>query len=158
MPTLCPSSPSLEHCSASETRAICWKWSWPDAKGKRRERKNLNWIMVRIQLFGCWKPLRRYKMRSKKPRHSSIWCTLTLTIDHNHLHTQTLSHVFTCYELECTVVSRWISSDSFLDAVGCHVKQIQVIFHTKTFLEAIFETDITCNPIYTKYHLWCISF
>lgn len=114
--------------------------------------------MVRIQLFGCWKPLRRYKMRNKKPRHSSIWCTVTLTIDHNHLHTQTLSHVFTCYELECTVVSRWISSDSFLDAVGCQVKQIHVIFHTKTFLEAIFETDITCNPIYTKTSLMMYFF
>lgn len=45
-----------------------------------------------------------------------------------HAHPQTLSHLFTCYELECTVVSR-ISTEGFLDFVGCQVKQIQVILH-----------------------------
>lgn len=72
----------------------------------------------------------------------------------SYAHAQTFSHVFTCYELESTVVSRWISTDYFLDFVGCQVKQIQVIFHRKTFLEAIFETDVT----YTKITLIIYSF
>lgn len=63
-----------------------------------------------------------------------------------HAHTQTLSHVFTCYELQWAVVSRWISTDFVLNVVSCQVKQIQVVFHRKTFLEAVFETDITCRP------------
>lgn len=81
---------------------------------------------------------------------------ILLLIDSKRVNTYTLqirtyvqifSHVFTCYELECTVVSRWISTHSFLDFVCCQVKQIQVIFHRETFLEAIFETDVTCTNI-----------
>lgn len=71
------------------------------------------------------------------------------TVFPSHTHAQTLSHVFTCYELECTVVSR-ISTECILDFVGCQVKQIQVILHWKVFLEAIFETDITCTTSYTS--------
>lgn len=44
------------------------------------------------------------------------------------------------------MVSR-ISTECFLDFVGCQVKQIQVILHWKVFLEAIFETDITCTKL-----------
>lgn len=66
--------------------------------------------------------------------------------------TPTHTYVFTCYELECPVFSRWISTDPFLDVLGGQVKQIQVIFHRKNVLEAIFETNITYTPRYNKKH------
>lgn len=147
MPTLFPSSSSLEYC----------KRFWVEShflKMITGGKKKLIWIMVKIQ-FSCLaaqSPSENTKWKVKKSRDFSIWCAVTVTIDHRCPHTQTLSHMFTCYELERTVVSRWISSDSFLDVVGCQVKQIQVIVHRETFLEAIFETDITCTkaPSYTK--------
>lgn len=51
-------------------------------------------------------------------------------------------YALTCYELQCPVLSRGVSTDDLFNSVGCQVKQIQVVFHRKTFLEAIFETDV----------------
>lgn len=56
--------------------------------------------------------------------------------------TQEVLHVLTCYELQCPVLSRGVSTDDLFDSVGCQVKQIQVVFHGKTFLEAVFEADV----------------
>lgn len=56
--------------------------------------------------------------------------------------TQEVLHVLTCYELQCPVLSRRVSTDVLFNSVGCQVKQIQVVFHRKTFLEAIFKTDV----------------
>lgn len=56
--------------------------------------------------------------------------------------TQQVLDVLACYELQCPVLSRGVSIHDLFDSVGCQVKQIQVIFHGKTFLEAVFETDI----------------
>lgn len=50
--------------------------------------------------------------------------------------------MLTCYELQCSVLSREVSTDDLFNSVGRQVKQIQVVFHGKTFLEAIFETDV----------------
>lgn len=48
----------------------------------------------------------------------------------------------TCDKLQCRVLSRGVSTNGLFNSVGCQVKQIQVVFHGKTFFEAIFETDI----------------
>lgn len=51
-------------------------------------------------------------------------------------------HGLTCYELQWPVISRQVSTDDLFNSVCCQVKQIQVVLHGKTFLEAIFETDV----------------
>lgn len=56
---------------------------------------------------------------------------------------KTYSPVFTCYNMNCLLVNRGISTDFFLDIVGCQVKQIQIILQRKTLLETVFEADIT---------------
>lgn len=86
-----------------------------------------------------------------KGNHFSIFFNPPCAHVHTCTHTQTLLQVFTCYELERMVVSR-ISTERFLDFVGCQVKQIQVILHRKVFLEAIFESDITCTKLPHKIH------
>lgn len=50
--------------------------------------------------------------------------------------------MLTCYELRCLVLSRRVSTDDLVDSMGCQVKQVQVVFHGETFLEAVFETDV----------------
>lgn len=65
----------------------------------------------------------------------------------NNWTTQKALDVLTCYELQRPVLSSGVSIDDLVDSVGCQVKQIQVVFHGKTFLEAVFETDVAWTKI-----------